>query len=77
MQRHADGTQRQKEKRAGLFQSAGQSLQLTGDFDEHMRLGHGGRIQAPRFVGILSEDVSAGRSQMSASHRPEMVARNQ
>lgn len=48
MQRHAGGTQRRKEsareKGAGFFQSAGQSLQLTGDFDKHVRRGLAGRI---------------------------------
>lgn len=64
-------------KKAGLFQSAGQSLQLTGDFDKHVRRGLGGRIQAPRFVGILSEAVSAGQSLMPANRRSEMVAGSQ
>lgn len=81
MQRHAGGTQRPKErareKGAGFFQSAGQSLQLTGDFDKHVRRGLGGRIQPQKFAGILSEAMSAGQSQMSANHRAEMVARSQ
>lgn len=81
MQGHVGGIQRQKEsmreKEAWLFRSAGQSLQLTGDFDKHVRRGLGGQIQAPRFVGILSEAVSVGQSLMPSNRRSVMVARSQ
>lgn len=68
---------REREKGAGFFQSAGQSLQLTGDFDKHVRRGLGRRIQLQRFAGILSNAMSAGQSQISANCRAEMVAKSQ